>query len=108
MKASKFLFVAVAALLGFSTSSFAQGHWAQHHPRRKEVNNRLENQNDRIDKEKKEGDLTKSQAKTLHADDHKIRKEERLAASQNHGHISKAEKKALNQQENAVSKKVGN
>ncbi len=55
----------------------------------------------------KEGDLTKKQAATLHKDDRQIRKEERLLASQNGGHITKQEQRTLNQQENAASKKIG-
>lgn len=85
----------------------ADSAWAKAHPRREEVNGRLSNQRRRINKEVAEGDLTKAQAARLHRDDHKIRREERLMASQNGGHITRAEQKALNQQENAVSKQIG-
>ena len=61
----------------------------------------------RIKTEVKEGDLTKSQAASLHKDDRQIRQEERLMASQNGGHITKQEQKTLNQQENAVSRQIG-
>ncbi len=77
--------------------------WQKNHPRREQVNNRLENQNQRIKTEVKEGELTKSQA----AADHQIRTEERLMASQNGSHITKQEQRTLNQQENAVSKQIG-
>jgi hypothetical protein len=36
-----------------------------------------------------------------------IRQEERLMASQDGGHITKAEQKVLNQQENKVSQQIG-
>ena len=81
--------------------------WQKNHPRREQVNHRLANQNKRIKTEVKEGELTKSQAAALHKDDRQIRKEERLMASQNGGHITKLEQKTLNQQENAVSKQIG-
>jgi hypothetical protein len=81
--------------------------WNQDHPRRAEVNKRLENQNDRIHKEVKEGDLTKAQAAKLHKDDRQIRQEERDMAAQNGGHITKSEQRVLNQQENAVSGQIG-
>jgi hypothetical protein len=71
------------------------------------VNKRLENQNDRIHKEVKEGDLTKAQAAKLHKDDRQIRQEERDMAAQNGGHITKSEQRVLNQQENAVSGQIG-
>jgi hypothetical protein len=71
------------------------------------VNKRLGNQNQRINKEVKTGQINKAQAATLHKDDRQIRKEERTMASQNGGHITKQEQKTLNQQENAVSKQIG-
>lgn len=74
---------------------------------RAEVNARLANQNRRIHEEGREGDLSASQAARLHEEDHQIRAEERLMASQNGGHISKAEQQALNRQENAVSQQIG-
>ena len=85
----------------------ADTQWEKTHPRREQVNERLANQNARIKTEVKEGDLSKAQAATLHKEDRQIRKEERLMASQNGGHITKAEQKVLNQQENAVSKQIG-
>ena len=81
--------------------------WQKEHPRREQVNNRLANQNKRIKTEVKEGEVTKSQAANLHAQDHQIRQEERAMASQNGGHITKTEQKALNQQENQISKQIG-
>jgi hypothetical protein len=108
MKSKFVLPLALVALLGLSTSSFAQhGHFCRTHPRRAEVNHRLANQDRRINKEVKEGDLTKAQGAALHKDDHQIRQEERDMASQDHGHITKLEQKTLNQQENQVSKKIG-
>jgi hypothetical protein len=100
--------IAAAALVTTTTTSaMAEGKWAQNHPRRAQVNARLNNQNRRINKELKEGEITKGQANALHKDDHQIRQEERDMASQNGGHITKAEQGALNQQENAVSKQIG-
>jgi hypothetical protein len=90
-----------------STSSLAESQWAKDHPRRHEVNQRLNNQDHRINQEVKEGDLTKKQASQLHKDDHQIRQEERDMASQNGGHITKAEQTALNQQENRGSQQIG-
>lgn len=106
---SKKIALALAATTILSLgSAFAQDtQWQKDHPRREQVNGRLANQNKRINKEVKEGELTKKQASTLHKDDKKIRKEERLMASQDGGHITKSEQVSLNQQENAVSKKIG-
>src|SRR5882724_4813943 len=90
-----------------ASSAMAETQWEKNHPRRDQVNDRLANQNKRIKDGVKDGDLTHKQAAQLHRDDRKIRKEERLMASQNGGHITKQEQRALNQQENAVSRKIG-
>ena len=81
--------------------------FARTHPRREQVNERLANQNRRIKAQVAAGDLTGKQAARLRRDDSKIRREERLMASQNGGHISKAEQGVLNRQENAVSSQIG-
>ena len=73
------------------TASAQEGTWKKDHPRRAEVNKRLKNQDRRIHKEVKEGEISKSQAAALHKDDHQIRQEERDMASQNGGHITKSE-----------------
>jgi hypothetical protein len=95
------------AIAGAANVASAETQWQKNHPRRTEVNARLNNQNKRIRTEVKEGEMSKAQAAALHKDDHQIRREERAMASQNGGHITKTEQKALNQQENAVSKKIG-
>jgi hypothetical protein len=100
----------VVSLLGAAASSAMAASdttWQKNHPRREQVNNRLANQNKRIKTEVKEGELTKTQAAALHHEDHQIRTEERLMASQNGGHITKQEQRTLNQQENVVSKQIG-
>ena len=55
----------------------------------------------------REGEITRSQAHALHKEDRQIRREERTMARENHGHITRAEQTALNQQENAVSRQIG-
>ena len=101
----------VALLMGSGMGAFAQekdSNWEKTHPRRDQVNDRLANQNKRINTEVKEGEMSKAKAAKLHAQDRQIRQEERSMASQDGGHITKTEQKALNQQENGVSKKIGN
>jgi len=96
-----------AAIAGVAANALADTQWEKDHPRREEVNNRLGNQNKRIQNEVKEGEMTKGQAAKLHQEDRNIRKEEKLMAGQNGGHITKQEQKTLNQQENKVSKQIG-
>jgi len=103
-----FRIAAVAALaFSFAGVASAQTHWDATHPRRAEVNHRLANQNHRIHREVREGDMTHAEAMTLHRDDHQVRQEERLMASQNGGHITRQEQRTLNQQENQLSKQIG-
>ena len=98
----------LALSLGFvaATTQLAAAGWAQNHPRRAEVNARLTLQNWRITQAEKHGLLSPGQANALHAQDRFIRKEERFDASFNGGHITRAEQKTLNQQENGVSSKI--
>jgi hypothetical protein len=99
--------ITTAFAVAVAGNAMAETQWQKDHPRRTQVNHRLANQNRRIHQEVKEGDLTKKQAATLHKDDHQIRQEERDMASQNGGHITKSEQKVLNQQENGISKQIG-
>ncbi len=92
---------------GQVVSAAAETQWERNHPRRDQVNDRLENQNRRINREVREGEISRSQANKLHREDHAIRQEERTMARQNNGHITRTEQKALNQQENAVSRQIG-
>jgi len=90
-----------------ASTAKADSSWALQHPRRDEVNDRLQNQDRRIHQEVKEGDLTTAQAAALHKDDQSIRQEERDMAHLDNGHITAVDQKALNQQENVVSKDIG-
>jgi Skp family chaperone for outer membrane proteins len=91
-----------------SSGAFAEeSQWAKEHPRRTQVNKRLKNQNKRINKEVKEGEMSKGEAKNLKKKDRMIRQEERDMAKQNGGHITKGEQKVLNHQENGVSREIG-
>jgi hypothetical protein len=100
--------VVAAALGALVTPALAdQTQWQKDHPRRTEVNKRLDNQNRRIHNEVKSGQINKTQAAQLHHEDHNIRREERAMASTNNGHVTKTEQRALNQQENQVSRQIG-
>ncbi len=95
--------ISLAALVGTAS---AEDTWQKNHPRRTQVNHRLANQSKRINTDVKDGTLSKSQAATLHHEDHQVRQEERDMASQNGGHITKSEQHVLNQQENGISNQI--
>ena len=105
---SKLLFSALfVAFLGIANISMAQdGSFAKNNPRRAEVNQRLNNQDRRMNHDVRNGDMSRRQANRLHQRDHQIRKEERRMASRHNGHITKREQNRLNHQENHMSRRI--
>ena len=102
------LAISVAAfLLGGVTVASAESQWAAKHPRREQVNRRLNNQNRRIKNEVRSGQITKARGARLHREDRAIRREERGMAGANGGHITKGEQRSLNRQENKASRQIG-
>jgi Spy/CpxP family protein refolding chaperone len=106
LKQSLILASALAVLTAVAGTASADTTWQKNHPRREQVNHRLNNQDKRIHNDVKNGTLTKGQAGALHKDDHQVRQEERDMAGQNGGHITKSEQNVLNQQENGISKQI--
>ena len=100
--------IAAVGLLAVNATALAQTRFGTTHPRRAEVNSRLRNQNRRITNQVKDGDMSHAKAERLRANDRATRSEERSMASQNGGHITKSEKRVLNQQENKNSRKIAN
>jgi hypothetical protein len=103
MKTTAIACVLTAILAGMSASAFADAAWDKAHPRRAEVNGRLNNQNAKTNAEVRNGKLSAAQGQQLHQEDHSIRQQERQDAAANGGHITSAQQKSLNQQENAVN-----
>ena len=106
-KVAGFALAAVfAAGIAASAQAATATKWQEHHPRRAEVNHRLNHQAERIHHERMEGKLTRQQAMALHRDDFRIRHEERVAARMNGGHITPGEQHTFNRQENGVGKQI--
>ena len=95
--------VSLAALVG---TAHADDTWQKNHPRRTQVNHRLNNQNRRIHADVKHGTMTRGQAAAAHREDHQVRQEERDMASQNGGHLTRPEQRVLNKQENGISSQI--
>jgi hypothetical protein len=79
------------------------GKFAVEHPRRNEVNTRIDNQRARINQGVKSGELTKQQAQQLRANDRAIKQQEHADVKANGGYLTSSEQKQLNQEENANS-----
>lgn len=98
----------LAVIAGGTASAYAgETQWEKTHPRRDQVNDRIQTQHRRIHEEVREGDMSKKKAARLLKRDHQIRKEEQHMAAAHDGHITKGEQNALNRQENAVSRQIG-
>ena len=109
MKTNKLIAAFSIAAFGLmSTSVFAQNNWDANHPRRAEVNGRLQNQNARVDNKVADGKMSRGEAAKIHSQDHAIRREERRDAAAHGGHITKAEQAHINHQENHVSREIRN
>ncbi len=80
--------------------------FANEHPRRNEVNKRVDNQRERINEGVKDGQLTHEQAAQLRANDRAIKQQEHADVKANGGHLTPADQKQLNQEENANSKMI--
>jgi hypothetical protein len=106
---SKLLLAALgaASLMAGASGASADTRWQDHHGRRVEVNHRLANQNRRITREVRDGQISHRQAHDLRAEDRGIRGQERFYASRHGGHITRAEQRHLNREENGVSRQIG-
>ena len=80
--------------------------WDWHHSRRAEVNHRLARQDMRINRDYRDGRISLRQAHYLHGEDRMLRHQERFDARFDHGHITRADQRALNQDENGVNRQI--
>jgi hypothetical protein len=89
-----------------AAGSASANPWDWHHPRRAEVNHRLATQDRRINHDYRDGRISLRQAHYLHAEDRMVRHQERFDARFDRGHITRADRRALNQDENGVSRQI--
>jgi hypothetical protein len=95
---------ATAEAKGPGNPTGAQGsQFAENHPRRNEVNKRVDRQRARINEGVRDGKLTPQQAQQLRANDRPIKQQEHAEVRANGGHLTPGEQKQLNQEENANS-----
>jgi hypothetical protein len=70
------------------------------------INQRKENQQDRIAQGVKSGQLTASETSHLEHQEAGINKEERGMRTQDNGHLTKQDRKTIKQQQNQESKRI--
>lgn len=111
MKLTSKLILALTAAVtvaGFaSTASAEPGRWGRHHPRQHEVLHREHHQIARINRERREGEISGRQARALRASDRSIAMQDRADARANGGYITKSQQHQLNGEENAQSHAIG-
>lgn len=76
------------------------------HPRVNEVNNRLDNQQNRIDNGLKNGTMTQAQAARDETHDANIGRRESVDEAKHDGHLTKQEQRNLNRSENRNSRHI--
>ncbi len=110
MSMKSILFVLVAVFFVSASVVKADGNkkknWDKNHPRRAQVNGRLNNQQKRVDNGLANGKLSPQQAQKIQNQDASIRNQERRDAAANGGHITKSEQRQLNHEENGVSHEI--
>lgn len=75
-------------------------------PTSKTINQRKENQQDRIGQGIQSGQLTAGEASKLETKESDLNKEERLMRSEDNGKLTSTDKKALTQQQNQLSNQI--
>jgi hypothetical protein len=70
------------------------------------INQRKENQQDRIAQGVKSGQLTAGETSHIEHQEAGINKEEKGMRAQDNGHLTKQDKKTINQQQNQESKRI--
>lgn len=108
MQFKRALLIALFGLAGAAAavSAASADPWDWHHARRAEVNHRLARQDMRINRDYRQGRISLRQAHYLHAEDHMIRHQERFDARFQGGHITRADQRGLNREENGMSRQI--
>ena len=89
-----------------TTSGAGPGVVDPGHPRVNEVNQREENQQQRIANGIKNGSLSSQQAANLEKREASVQKQEQADMAKHNGHLTKVEQRQLNRRENRISKSI--
>jgi hypothetical protein len=89
-----------------NTSGAGPGQVDPGHPRVNEVNKREQNQQDRIANGVKNGTMAPGQAARVEKREQHIENQEKADMAAHNGHLTKAEQKQLNREQNRTSKQI--
>jgi hypothetical protein len=101
-----FILVGAAAAQTQDTSGAGPGQVDPGHPRVNEVNNREQNQQDRIANGVKNGTMTPGQAARVENREAHIENQEKADMAAHNGHLTKAEQNTLNREQDRTSKQI--
>ncbi|MFZ1918333.1 MAG: hypothetical protein WAU58_12215 [Terriglobales bacterium] len=100
------LLLAGSASAQTSTSGTGPGVVDPGHPRVNQVNGREENQQQRIANGVKSGKLSAQQTSNLEKREASVQNREQKDMAAHNGHLTKAEQKGINRQQNRISKSI--
>jgi hypothetical protein len=89
-----------------TTSGAGPGVVDPGHPRVNEVNQREENQQQRIGNGVKDGQLNSKQTANLENRETNVQNREKRDMAKNNGHLTKGEQRGINRQQNRISKSI--
>jgi hypothetical protein len=89
-----------------NTSGAGPGVVDPNHPRVNEVNQREQNQQDRIANGVKNGTMTPGQAAHVEKQEQHIENQEKADMAAHNGHLTKREQRQLNKEQNRTSKEI--
>jgi hypothetical protein len=89
-----------------TTSGAGPGVVDPGHPRVNEVNQREQNQQDRIANGVKNDKLSAQQTSNLEKREASVQNREQKDMAKNNGHLTKAEQRGINRQQNRISKSI--
>jgi hypothetical protein len=100
------LMCAASAVAQNNTSGAGPGVVDPGHPRVNEVNRREQNQQNRIGNGLKNGTLNSKQATNLEKRETSVDNREKRDMAAHNGHLTKAEQRGINRQQNRISKSI--
>lgn len=98
--------IGVAAAQTTTTSGAGPGTVDPGHPRVNEVNRREQRQQNRIANGEKNGTLNSRQASRLERRETAVQNREKRDMAAHNGHLTKAEQKGINRQQNRISRSI--
>lgn len=107
LRNSALITLASLFIAGAAVPAFAENAWDRHHPRRDEVNDRIAHQERRITQERREGELSRGQARAMRGQLAGVRAQERYDARFDGSHITRHEQGQLNRELNYTSREIG-